>query len=63
MDRLDTVADLCLRHMLGTEQSVSLFFYAFNFHIRGALTDERANTEAALAAGSAPDHGGGAGAC
>lgn len=44
MDWLDTVTDLCLPHMLGTDQSFALFFFffnTFNFHIRGALTDER----------------------
>lgn len=38
MDRFDAVTDLCLLHMLGA-RAVGLFFYAFNFHIRGALTD------------------------
>lgn len=63
MDLLDAVTDLCLLHMLVTEQSVFLslsFFNASNFHIRGALrTVELQTPKWSTLQEEQPDHGGG----
>lgn len=62
MDLVDAVTDLCLLHMLGTEQSVSLFFFlnASNFHIRGApSTAELQTPKWSTQQEEQPDRGGG----